>query len=136
MAVRQMPAMRQIHSQDGIAGLQHRRIRRLICLRSGMRLHIGMLSAEKFLGPIASQIFDDVRELAPAVITLPRITFCVFIREDTAGSFQHGFGDEVLAGNQLQASVLTFHLMLNLLVNFRVDLGKRTGHALLFGHSF
>ena len=49
MPVRQVAAVRQIHSQDGVAGLDHRRVGGFVGLRSGMRLHVGVLGVESFL---------------------------------------------------------------------------------------
>ena len=46
MAVREVTAMRQIQSENGVARLQHCGIGLHVRLRSGMRLHVGMLGAE------------------------------------------------------------------------------------------
>ncbi len=134
MAVRQVAAVRQIHAHDGVAGLQHGRVGGLIGLRSGMRLHVGMLGAEQLLGAVARQVLHDVGELAAAVIALAGIAFGVLVGEHAAGGFEHRFGGEVLAGDQLQTGVLALRFVLDRLVNFGVHLGKRSGHALLFGH--
>ena len=97
-----MAAVRQIQAHDGVAGLQHRGVRRLIRLRAGVRLHVGVLGAEQLLGAIARQVLHDVGEFAAAVIALARIAFGVLVREHAAGGFQNRFGGEVLAGDQFQ----------------------------------
>ncbi len=84
MPVRQMSAMSQVQPKNRVARLQHRRISLHVRLRSRMRLHIGMLGAEELLRPVASQVLDYVRELAPAVITLARISLSIFVREHRA----------------------------------------------------
>ena len=134
MAVRQVAAVRQVHAQDRVAGLKHRGIGGLIGLRSGMRLHVGVLGAEELLGAVASQVLDDVDELAAAVIALAGIAFGVLVGEDAAGGFQHGFGGEVLAGDQFQPAVLALDFVLDGFVNLGVDDGERARHSLLVGH--
>ena len=48
VAVGQMAAVSQVESQNGVARLQHGRIRRGIGLGAGVRLHVGVLGAEDF----------------------------------------------------------------------------------------
>ena len=50
MAVRQMPAVREVHAEDGVAGLEQRQIHAHVGLRAGVRLHVGVLGAEQRLG--------------------------------------------------------------------------------------
>jgi hypothetical protein len=68
-----------------------------------MRLHVGVFGAEQLLGAIARQVLHDVGELAAAVVALAGIAFGVLVGEDAAGGFEHGFGGEVLAGDQLES---------------------------------
>ena len=44
-----------------------------------MRLDVYMLSTEKLLGSVDSELLDDVDILASAVITLSRITLSVLV---------------------------------------------------------
>ena len=102
MAVRQVAAMREVHAENRVARLQYRGIGSLVRLRTGMRLHVGVLGAEELFRAIASEILDDVDELATAVVALAGIAFGVLVRENAAGRFQNGFGGEVLARDQFQ----------------------------------
>src|SRR5262249_22029184 len=52
MAVRQMAAMGKIHSEDGVAGLERGHVNGNVGLRAGVRLYVGVLSAENGLGAI------------------------------------------------------------------------------------
>ncbi len=70
--VRQVAAVRQVHAQDRVAGLEHGGIGGLVGLRAGMRLHVGVFGAEKLLGAVARQVLDHVGELASAVVALAR----------------------------------------------------------------
>ena len=94
-------------------------------LRAGVRLHVGMLGAEELLGAVAGQVLDDVGELAAAVVALAGIAFRVFIGEDGAGGLEHGAGDEVLAGDHLQAFVLAAAFVLDGGGDFGIDFSER-----------
>ena len=104
-------------------GLKHRRICRLVGLRAGMRLHVGILRAEQLFRAIARQVLHHVGEFAAAVIALARIAFRVFVGEDAAGGFEHRLRREVLAGDQLDLRVLPLHFMLDRLDKLR---GRRS----------
>src|SRR2546427_654036 len=47
MAVREVSTMRQVETEDGVTRLQHCRVSRHVGLRSGMRLHVGVLRADE-----------------------------------------------------------------------------------------
>ena len=103
MPVREMAAVRQVQSENGVARLQNGRVGFHVGLRSGMGLHVGVLRAEQLLGAVARQVLDDVGKLAAAVVALARISLGVLIGEHRARGFEHGFADEVFRGDQLQA---------------------------------
>ena len=106
MPVREVAAVRQVQAENRVAGLQHRRVGFHVGLRSGMRLHVGVLGAEELLGAVAGQVLDDVGELAAAVVALAGIALGILVGEHRARGFEHGFADEVLRGDQFQAFVL------------------------------
>ena len=81
--------------------------------------------AEQFLGAIAREVLDDIGEFTSAVVALAGIALGVFVGEDAAGSFQHGFRDEVFAGDQFQLRVLAFGFVENGLVDVGIHLGQR-----------
>ena len=103
MPMGQVPAVRQIHSEDHVARLNHRRVGRLIGLRTRVRLDVDIFSPEKFLGPLARQSLDRVREFASPVVALTGISLGVFVGEHGPGRLQDRFGGEVFAGDQFQA---------------------------------
>ena len=72
MAVGEMAAVREVHPEHGVARLEQRQIHAHVGLGAGMRLHVGVLGAEQRLGAIDRQRFDDVDELAAAVVALAR----------------------------------------------------------------
>jgi len=132
MAVREMAAMRKIEAEDGVAGLQHRCVRRLIRLRAGVRLDVGVFGVEQRFRAIPGQVFERVGVLASAVVAAARIAFGVLVGEHARGGFEHGFGSKIFAGDQLQPRVLALGFLLNQLENLGVGGGEGPRHSLLF----
>ncbi len=65
--VSQVTAMRQIHTQNGIARFQQRGVDRKVS-RSRVRLDVSVVSAEQFFRTIDRQLFNDINILATAVV--------------------------------------------------------------------
>ena len=121
--------MREVETEDRVAGLQHRHVGRCIGLRAGVRLDVGELRAEDLLGTIARKILDHVGVFAAAIVAASRIALGIFVGKHRAGSLEHRFGYEVFAGDHLQAFVLAEGFVVNGGGNFRVGLGQGKGHA-------
>ena len=124
MAVRQVSAMRQVHSQHRVAWLQHRQIHRHVGLTAGVRLHIGMLGAEEFFCAFDGKTLHNVGILTPAVVTPARIPLRIFVRENRTACFQDSIVSEVFGRDHFQAGFLTAFFILNCGINFRIDLSK------------
>ena len=127
VAVREVAAVREVEAHDGVAGLQHGRVGRLIGLRAGVRLHVDVLRFEEFFRAVAGEVFHFIGEFAAAVIALAGIAFGVFVGEDAAGGFQNGFGGEILAGDQLDLAILAVGFFQNELVRYRDRLRQAGG---------
>ena len=134
MAVRQMAAMRKIHAEDRVAGIQHGGVGGLVRLRTGMRLHVGIFGMEQLLRAIARQILHHVGMFAAAVIPLAGITFGVLVGEHAAGRFEHRLGGEIFARNQFQPRVLPLGFLADQIRDFGIHLGQRPRHFFLFRH--
>ena len=93
-----------------------------------MRLHINILSVEKFLSTIARKVFNDVGILAAAVVALARITFSIFVGEDAAHRFEDGFGNEILARDQFELPMLALGFVAHGIENLGIDFGQRPRH--------
>ena len=106
MAVRQMPAVREVHAEHGVARLQQREIHRHVRLRARVRLHVRVLGSEQRLRAADGQRLGDVDELAAAVVALARIAFGVFVGQHRAGGLEDRLADEIFGGDQLEAVVL------------------------------
>src|SRR5688500_20382162 len=75
-----------------------------------MRLHVRMIGAEQLLRSIDGELLDLIDELAPAVVPFSWKPFGVLVGEGRTHGLEHGFGDEVLAGDQLDAVALPLDL--------------------------
>ena len=71
-----------------------------------MGLHIDVLSPKELLRPIASQIFDHVHMLAPAIIAAARIPLGILIGQHAADGLHYGHAGVIFAGNHFQAILL------------------------------
>ena len=132
MAVRQVAAVREVHSQHGVAGLQRRHIDGDVRLRAGVRLHVGVLGAEKRLRAIDGELLGLIHEFAAAVVALAGIAFGVFVREDRAHRFEHRFGNEILRGDQLEAGGLPADFVAEDSGDLRIGFLERTAHPAKF----
>ena len=102
MTVRQVAAVRQIHSQDRIAILNRRQINRHVRLSAAVRLHVGMIGAKQFFRAVNCRLLDDISPFAAAVVSFARITLGIFVSKDGTGGFEDGFADKIFAGDQLK----------------------------------
>src|SRR5581483_6840118 len=113
MPMREVAAVRQVHAEDGVAGLEQREVHRHVRLRARMRLHVGMLGAEQCLRPRDGGALDDVDVLAAAVIAATRVAFGVFVREHRTGGFEDRTADEVLRRDQFETVILPVQFVLD-----------------------
>ena len=120
-----MAAVRKVHAENGIAGLQDRQIDGHVRLAAGMRLNVDVLGAEKFFGALDREVLDHVDEFATAVISAARVAFGVFVREDGTRRFENGLVREVLRCDQFKPVGLPPRLVLNSGVDFRIEVLER-----------
>jgi len=90
-------------------------------------LDVDVLGSEEAFGSIAGQIFDDVGELAAAIVALAGIAFRILVGEDGANCFKHGARDKVLGGDHLEAFVLADDFVFDLRGDFRIGGGESSG---------
>ena len=81
MAVGEMAAVREVHREDFVAGLEHGEVNGHVRLRAAVRLDVDVVAAEELLRAIDRELLDDIDVLAAAIPALARITFGVFVRE-------------------------------------------------------
>src|SRR3954465_5202238 len=84
-----------------------------------------MVRAEKFLGPINSELLDDIHILTAAVPSFLWIALRVFVRQYRALRFHDRGAGEILARDQLDIFLLALNLMIDGLCDFRVHRSQR-----------
>ena len=134
VAVREVSAVREVHAEDRVARLEQRQVDAHVRLRAGVRLHVGMLGAEERLGAADGERFDDVDELAAAVVALAGIALRVLVGEHRAGRFEDGRADEVLGRDQLEAARLAVGFLADGVGDFRVGRFERALHQGEWSH--
>ena len=119
--MRQVAAVGEPHAEDAVAGFQRRQKHRRIRLRARVRLHIGVTGLEQFLGALDRQPLGNVDVFAAAVVTLAGITLGVFVGQHRTLRRQYCGAGVVLRSNQLDVVFLSLCLLLNRVINIRVD---------------
>ena len=128
MAVSQMAAVREIHSQHGGAGLERGHINGDIGLRAGMRLDVRVFRAEKLFRSFDGEPLDAVYILAAAVISLARVAFCIFVGEDRTRGFQHSFRNEIFGRDEFESGSLPAYFVAQCFRHLGIDFVQRTAH--------
>ena len=121
-AVRQVPAVGEVHAEDAVARLQQRRVHGHVRLRAGVRLDVGMIGAEEPRHAVDGQVLDLVDVVAAAVIARAGVALGIFVRQVAAHGLHHGRAREILGRDQLQMVALAPQLPLHGGVQLRVGL--------------
>ena len=64
------------------------------------------VAVEKLLGAVAGEVFDNVDELAAAVVAFAGVAFGVFVGEGRGGGGHDGRGDVVFGGDKFEGGLL------------------------------
>ena len=120
--MRQMTAVRQIHPHHSITGSAKRHINRHVSLRTAVRLDISPSAFEKLHSTIHSEVFTNVNEGAPAVISPAGIAFSVFIGHHRTHSFENSEAGEVLRSYHFQSMILASCFAYEGIIDFRVGI--------------
>ena len=88
-----------------------------------MRLDVGVIGAEQFLGAFDGQLLGHVHVFAAAVVALARVAFGVFVGEHRTLGFEHARAGVVFRGDQLDVVFLAPALVGDGLGEFGVVLG-------------
>ena len=115
--VREVAAVGQVEAEQRLTGLHQGLQHGGVGLGTRMRLDVGEIGAEKFLGAGAGDVLDDVDVFAATVVAASRVAFGVLVGQDAALGLQHRARHEVLRRDHLQRVTLTAELS-----------GHRSGH--------
>ena len=105
-------------------GLHQRHEHGLVRLAAGVRLHVGEAAVEQAAGALDRELLGDVDELAAAVVAPAWIAFGVFVRHHRALRLEHGAGDDVLGGDELDLVALATELELDGAGDLRIGVGE------------
>ena len=124
-AVREVPAVRKVHAQHGIAHIQKRKVHGQVGLCARVGLHVGVLRAEQAAGALARDIFHFNHPGAAAIIAVAGVALGIFVRQHAAHGGQHGGRYHVFRGNQFNVLALAAKLALHGPRNLRVAFGHK-----------
>ena len=119
-AVGQMSAGCQAHAQHGVSGLQKRHVYGCIGLGTAVRLNVGMLRAEKFLGTLNGNFLHHVHALASAIVARMGISLCVLVGQNRSRRQQNGLGHHVFRCDQFNAIAFPIVFPHDCVRNFRI----------------
>src|SRR5216683_3782980 len=87
-----------------------------------MRLDVDVLGAEELFAAADGQLLGDVHDLAATVVALARVSLRVLVGHHRADGLEHGLGNEVLGGDQLEVARLTHGLIADGFGDVGIDL--------------
>ncbi len=119
----EVAAVVEVEAHDGVAGCEGGEEDSLVGLAAGVGLDVDVVAAEELFGAIAGEIFDDVDELAAAVVALAGIAFGVFVGERGRGGGEDGGGDVVFGGDEFQRRFLALRFVADGLPESGIGLG-------------
>ena len=125
VAVGEVPAVRQAHAEEGVAGLEHGEVDGHVGAGAAVGLDVGVLGAEDHPGTLDGEPLADVDPLAPAVVALAGIAFGVLVGEDGALGFEGGLADVVFGGNEDEVVLLAQGVAVDGLEDFGVREAER-----------
>ena len=109
-AVCEVSALVEVHTHNGVAGIQHCEVYSHICLCARVRLNVGVIGSEKLAGTLTRDLLNNVYALAAAVVALAGIALGILICQMAAHCRHNSGSYDVFAGDQLKISALTLQL--------------------------
>ena len=106
----EVTAVREVQTEDRVAGLDQRHHRRGVGQRAGVGLDVGGLRPEQCLDPVDGQLLDHVDVFATPVVAAAGVALGVLVGEDRALRLHDCEGCEVLAGDHLERAALAGQL--------------------------
>ena len=116
-----MAAFGKGHAEHFVARLEHSSVGGKVCLRTGVRLHVGVFGAEQRLGALDGDVFHDVHTFAAAVVAFAGVAFGVFIGQHAAHRRHDGGRDNVFGSDQFQFVLLAVEFERHRVADFRID---------------
>ena len=105
-AVGEVAARRQRHAERGVAGPEEGEEDGLVGLGATVGLDVGEGAVEQLAGAVDGELLGDVDFRAAAVVAATGIALGIFVGQNRALGFEDCGGDDVLAGDELDAVLL------------------------------
>ena len=112
-AMREVAALVQAHTQDGVAGLDERGVGGEVGVGAAVGLDVGKSAAKELACAVAREVLCHVDALATSVVTVARIAFGVFVGKDAAHGLDDGGAGEVLGRDEFDGLPLADELIGN-----------------------
>ncbi len=122
--VAEVAAVRKVHGQDGVAGVESRHQDGEVGLGPGVGLDIGVLGPEKFPGPGDRQFLHPIDPGAAPVVASAGVALGVFVGQGRTQGQEHLGAGVVLGGNQDQLLVLARDLAGDAAGDLRIEFPK------------
>ncbi len=123
-AMREVPAIGEVHGEDLVARCEDGGVDPEVCLAARVWLNVGVLRPEELLGALDREGFGLVDKFATSIVTLPGISFGIFIGEDGSGGFDHCREGEVLRGNEFDVRFLALALAFDRGIELRIQFSE------------
>ncbi len=94
-----------------------------------MRLDVGVLGAEEFLGAIDRDLLGLIDELATAVVALAGVPLGILVGQNRTLSLEHRLADEILRSDELEVVLLALGFVFDGCSNLRVEIIENIGHG-------
>ena len=99
--------MSEIKTHESVAGLEACHEDSHIGLGTRVGLHIGILGSEKLFQTVLSKCFSLINHLAAAIVAVTGVSFGILVGQTGAHGLHHLGRNEVLAGDEFNALLLT-----------------------------
>src|SRR5262249_15237405 len=105
-AVREMPASREAHAENGVIGLDQCEEYGLVCLAPQLGWNIAEGAVKQPPRALDSKLLRDFDKLTAAVIAAAWITFSVLVGQNRTLGFEHSARNNVLRSNEFNLALL------------------------------
>ena len=122
--VGEVSAVREIHGQDPVTGLEDAEIDRHVRLAAAVGLDIHVIRAEKFLRALDCERFHRVHKFTASIPAATGIALRILVGEAGALRLHHGPAGEILGSDQLDVFELAFVFLRDGFGDLRVGCGE------------
>ena len=109
----EVPAVVEVQTHEGVAGVKASQEDGGISLCAGMRLHVGILGSKELADAVDGKLLHLIDHLTATIVALARIALGIFVGQARAHGCHDLVTHIVLGGNEFHASALSLVLLLD-----------------------